>query len=56
MVKKEPNQVNGTVATAARLGTTRVRAKKMQKKILYQIQVACTRNLFIVLSKVDVHL
>lgn len=36
---KEPSQVNGTAVTVEGLGTTPVRARKMQKKILYQMQV-----------------
>lgn len=45
VVKKEPSQVNGTVATVERLGTTLVRAKKMQKKILHLMQVRRTQVL-----------
>ena len=45
VVKKEPGQVNGTVERVGGQAITLVRARKMQKKILLQIQVSRTKNL-----------
>jgi hypothetical protein len=43
VIKKEPNQLCGTVGTVAGLGTTREHAKKIQRHLLNQMQAQRTQ-------------
>ncbi len=45
VVKKGPSQLNGAVVTVGELGTTRVRVRKVQKKILNLMQLRRTKDL-----------